>query len=568
MPPLFTSTNINTLLRKVISTARQVHPKVVASGQARVGKLFRARQVVQQVLNDTFPSLQYHPRGPSLALQPAYIVPRFSHSANPRFASPLAQASQAFRSGRSYHRGPIPRGPGMITNVGLGSARTFATAPTAISSHIPLGFRAISLLLDEHDDLLPQPVRYKTYVSTWSRNKNKYRRHRQHRRRTHLSNSSLCGAWYAAVNTVDTYRHADLTQLDKYFPLPSSTQTDPTLPPRSDELITHGTLAILQIPLSPDFSPNLQALFTPTPDLTFDESMIGVTVLSKLTRGLMPIHEAFGLYQSHRVLPLLYKLDGLGLLDARDQIVNTELEAEHDLDGRLTCMRIVFHERSVSDIRRLLGETLKDEEEGQWWSLWQEKNLPSETLGGLGLSMPDGTSLEDWSSNSGSSFTSSESSNKHLGRPSVPPRMSSWTEDSTISLVIPTIDVSITSTESADLEDDQVQVELSLTPPEAYSWPSSADISPMASPPPQLTSLNISTLSEMSFGQSEGVASVWSVSPSEDDSDVESSVGEDVVAASEVWSLASGMQESVPPSPSDITRWNGSGEGFGFAQPW
>ncbi|GFZ42770.1 hypothetical protein JCM24511_00488 [Saitozyma sp. JCM 24511] len=543
----FTSTTITTLLRKVAAAAKQVHPTVPAPA-ARGGTLplprgasglRRARNAVEQVIRETFPSLhtpQLHPALEPIRLAPRHGVPRAPGSSF-RYGS-----TSAFRTAYRLPHG-APRGAAMNAHVGLGSARTFASGPTQslVQSKVPIGFRAFASLLndEDHDRVLPRASRYRPYSrpakSAGSRLRRSARR---------VPNPS--------VSSVDSVA---LNQLSFYFPRVrrSPGVADVPLPPTPETLVTPGKTTTLSLPLSPD----LHALLEPTTEVTYQDAEIGLTILAHLPRGVLDVSEAFDLHRCHRIIPLVAKLQSLGVLDNTEfGTPSAALYVVRNAMGQPDILRITFVGRSVSDVHALLGESLRPNEEGDWWYLHDADERPSDDL------TPESRAiLEDWQPSSPAA-----SSTRANERERVPLVVNA---DSSVELVLPLLDA-----------DAPVTVTKGLAHTFTDSWPSSGTMSPLSASPPSVqspplsdislpsedfpTSLTASLLSELS---QPSISSAWEVPPTDTDSDVESAISLQM-ASSEVWSEGVVEEEIPSPEMSMMSMWSGAEGGFGFAQPW
>ncbi|WWD16712.1 hypothetical protein CI109_101143 [Kwoniella shandongensis] len=524
MPP-FTSTSITTLVRKVASVAKHIHPPAKATmsrtaPNRTINTLHRTRNAIHQLAHQTFPSLatpahQLHNSGQSLrvgargfASQPPIAATKTAR----RLLGPVGRAIQA-----SGKRPKWTHGPSIPANVGLGLARGFASGPAAgVHGKVPMGLRAFASLLDDDNNgkPLPRPSRYSPYARP--------SRTRRHRRSQCSVDSSL------------------IKDMKHYFPLvvPHQTEVIVTLPPLPETLITPGSTAVLALPLAP----SLDALLNPTPTLSYSQTSIGVHIFARLTDGLLPIHSALSLHASTRIIPLLTKLDGLGVLDYHPASPKVKLEVVTDAEGRPDILRLIFEDRSVGNVRELLGESLRETEQGQWWAWYEEKR---------GLELTQGERkemMEQWGSTD--------------EQPRQPLR------ESVEELVFPTLDMST----YIDSDDSALIDSMSSSVP--TSWPTSGSSTPselisrtpsLPSTPSEDGSLTESLLSRLAESNSD---IIWSVYPSDSDSDVESAI-----AVSEEWGEVSSISvlddNEQEQSESVLGRWTGSGEGFGFlAQPW
>lgn len=316
----YTSTSVSTFIRKGAAALRA--PRVLKQVAKR---LAAAQRTLVTAPAPPHPVL----RGPrtTRSLPP----PNFAHARSVRYGTP------------SFASAARPRGG--VQNVGLGKARTFATAPPVGSvpggaQNVPVILRAFAQLLD--DDDLPKPTRYTPYVRRPTRRaasqRTKSRLQRQQRR--------SCGASVTSCSTEGKIR-----ELAAYFPLPFQRQeTEVPLPPVPEVLLTPGHVTTLSLALAP----SLDALLDPTPRISYADAEVGVAILAGLTQGLMPLHEAYAAAGA-RIIPLLSKLDALGVLDPRG-FPATTLEVSLDADGNPDILRVIFAERCAEDVRELLGD--------------------------------------------------------------------------------------------------------------------------------------------------------------------------------------------------------------------
>ncbi|WWC68819.1 uncharacterized protein I206_102754 [Kwoniella pini CBS 10737] len=548
MPPLFTSTSWTTLIRKA-AVAIMYAPKpaiaIKATPKRTINNIQKARQVFHQVIHSSFPSLSTPAHQLNYATIPIRTSARgFASSSKASHTSQrLSPVRQSLQSTGS--RPKWVNGPSIPANVGLGKARNFSSAPhvQAMQSHVPMVFRAFATLLDDEDKKfslkgLPKASRYTPY--------SKSRLARRQRTKRVNSNHSIDSSF--------------IEDLKHFFPIPtraSSQAVIVTLPVEPETLVTEGKTTILALPLSP----SLEALLSPMAQISYNDTSIGISILAKLTEGLFPIHNAFSLHSSTRIIPLLTKLDGLGVLDQHPGLANTQAEVVHDTDGQPDILRLIFIDRSVSDVKTLLGESLRPSEEGEWWALYEEQ--PDRKME---LNQNERKEImEQWDNSSLKTVEPSTSE----------------------SLLFPTLDMSVNH-HHQEMEFNHGTNEVifdiseSILSSPSNSWPSSGSSTPspietplsdeegssmsLSSSTESLTASLLSRLSDTSNDES-----VWSVYPSDSDSDIESSFSE---AEAEDWNT---VEQLVTSSPSEedgnegqvMVTWSGSGEGFGFlAQPW
>ncbi|WVW79932.1 hypothetical protein I302_101903 [Kwoniella bestiolae CBS 10118] len=541
MPPLFTSTSWTTLVRKVASAMVYAPKPAVAIKVTPKRTTINHIQKVRQVIQQSFPSL---------------AIP--SHQLNHSYATiPLKSSSRQFSSSTKAAKrlGPVrqglnqvgarPRwvnGPSIQANVGLGNARTFvsSTYPTAqnvVNGKVPMVFRAfVSLMEDEENKLsgnkgLPRASRYTPYIK--SKSARRIRR--------------------SSTRSIDS---SFIEDLKHYFPLPtrsSAQEITVTLPLLPETLITEGKTTILALPLSP----SLEALLLPTSQIRYNETEIGISILSRLTRGLLSIHNAFSLHSSTRIIPLLNKLDGLGVLDYHPHgLGRVEAEVVNDGDDQPDILRLIFHHRSISDVRMLLGESLRENEEGQWWALYDDSRLEME------LNQNERKEImENWTSPVVQPITPQAKNNEQLVFPTLDMSQGEVLFDISESILSSPSDSwpSTPSGFSTPLPTDSPISDIDLNDDDA-------SMSMLSS----TGSLTESLLSRFSSSSDEAQG-VWSVHPSDSDSDVESSSVfsqevEEWNAVDQILSASNGEEQEVEEV---MVSWSGSGEGFGFlAQPW
>lgn len=265
-------------------------------------------------------------------------IPWRMHIAHWRMAARLALAPQAPRlqpapqfarinrypAFRSSARPSIPRIPAGH-NVGLGSARAFSSGPAAkTANNVPIFLRAFTQVFDEDKEgKLPTARRYIPYPPP--RGQRTQRTHQRAQRRRRCSETS----------------HASLlADLAHFFP----TRGPLVLPPTPETLITPGVESTLSLPLAPGLD---SLLAVATPEVSYADAEVGSAVLATL----LPLGDAISL-ASARVLPLLARLESLGVLDDRAW-PRTKLQVEMR-DSRPDILRVVFESRSSEDITALL----------------------------------------------------------------------------------------------------------------------------------------------------------------------------------------------------------------------
>ncbi|CAD6564919.1 MAG: hypothetical protein TREMPRED_000398 [Tremellales sp. Tagirdzhanova-0007] len=381
MPPLFTATNVTTLLRKVVHAARYVHPRATVP-ISPASKIQRVRLSVQSALRETFTSLSV-PANQAYALHPAQISSRgYASYATKLRGTPLNRAGHQFKTNgfRPVQAAEL-RGSKRITNVGVGYARTFATTGTfaadplisATQANASIVLRAFSKLLqdDQSSDTLPRATPYTSCKSRSPMRREK--RRLSARRGVRTVSGCLRSSGSCSIDHVDTccIRRPRLSDVYHYFPLPARACEDAIdLPLLPEEIATPGRTSTLSIGLLPSDD----ALLIPTTSISFNELEVGVTVFANLTEGVVNLMTAFSIYGSTRVIPLLAKLESLGVVkNAESYGPATSAEVLFDSEGRPCDLLIHFHDRSELDVRAILGETLK-EEQSTWYNLVEKES--------------------------------------------------------------------------------------------------------------------------------------------------------------------------------------------------
>ncbi|KAI9632369.1 uncharacterized protein MKK02DRAFT_40672 [Dioszegia hungarica] len=533
MPAPWTSTTFSSILRQAIAVAKNV-PLASRAGAALTGR--RARQALQ-VFQEALPTLTEsagHLNGRPLAYatEPIRLGTR-SHRPMSAHAR-MHAAGRNFRSGSGGSRS-WKAGPSMArSNVGLGSARTFASGPTSSAvSNVPVVLRAFVSLLDdeEFNHKLPRATRYTPYKPRKST--------RQARRRhTRRAASIAC--------SVDS--RLSISELSHFFPYISTSTATPSLPPTVDTLVTPGTTAILSLPLSP----SLSALLSSTTQVPYAAAEVGVSVLSSLSMGVLGLQEAFSLHYWHRIGPLLARLDDLGFLGGESgRGVRHEMIV--DSTGRPDILRLTFSDRSEADVMQLLDGWLVEEGGRTWWGLREISEVGGETeMGAMKLSNGERKEMmEDWD----------ESGNGAV--PQVIFDADAPAEGSTVDLIFPSLEtglpVEMDQAYWSPLSPSSGSPHSLHSPISDYELESdfsmgSGSGSPI-SPNSPVGSLSTSILSQLSSLPSED-SRRWSVHPSEDDLEVESAVSEMWSGAgSEVWDEEDMVEVQL--------SWAGVGQGMG-----
>jgi hypothetical protein len=351
--------------------------------------------------------------------------------------------------------------------------------------------------------------------------------------------------------------------LSHYFPQIRTTHTDKPSLLLPERLVHPGTTTILTIGLSTTF----QEILEQTANVSYRDAEIGLTVFANLFSGLVPLMDAFEKYRSSRVMPLISKLESLGLIDTDGCGPSTHLEYTTDSVGTIETLRVVFDGRNEGDVRKILGETLLEKGEEVWFAIHED--YQREVDAGS-LSPNERLELsEHWDSSyeagdQAKSTASSSQVEEVLAWGSQPiPRVNPVHDidlsRSNIDLIFPS-----PNTFSGRLltiyEDDYA----TLTQPEPYTYPSNAtsttSLSDLWSTP------TASFISEMVGSGTP--SSEWSAPPSEVDSDLEADM------AMSSWSSGSDEAMDVEMAlerrdeSSDEDSWTNTIRGGGLMQPW
>lgn len=533
--PLFTSTHITTALRAAVRAARSLPRASKAKAIKHVQvHIHDARLAINRLALETFPSLSTHHQSVR-ALEPIHLHlggrsyrPMSTHAR-------LRTAGQTFRTGAGIVIPPAMRSGGTASRVGLGSARGFASGAGAGGhvQNVPMVLRAFASLIDDEHKSLPRPTRYMPYNP---------RRTRVRRVRA------------ASTST-------RISEFSHYFPFPAlaRSQSPVTLPPTAETLVTPGTTATLSLPLSP----SLSALLDPTPRVPFADAQVGIAVLSTLTEGVVSLHHAFSLHFADRILPLLAHIDALGVVGPHPG--GARYEVMYDPEGQPDILRIIFNDRSVNDVRTLLGERLYSE---GWYALYEaDKGEPIKDTAVLSV-YEQGEMMEDWTG------VTRENHSPELVMPVLDASVSlptthqledTWSSPSSCCTPISGLDYDI------DVGDFSQHSSPVIASPSSYgSYGSHGSYTSSTDSGQSLTASLLSQLSASSPSSGE-----WAVPPSQDDSDVESTISAELIGElSEVWDVDA-VEDLVAMRGNGGSEWSGSayiwagsGEGFGLAQPW
>ncbi|KAL1409515.1 hypothetical protein Q8F55_003498 [Vanrija albida] len=502
-----TSTSLSTLLRKAAASVR-------APARPAAHIHARLRTALSRALHATFTSLS----------TPAHLL---SHAAAPARVNYATHAAYkpfngAFRRTTFRPSARTPRGAAIPASTGLGAARTFATTPPAgafpgsgATGNVPVVLRAFaSIFDDEGEATLPRAARYTPYVRATRKQRAAKAGIRAPRRKPRTPSTA-------------SERSAILRELAHYFPLGAVAEDAAVeLPPTPESLVTPGAVATLALPLAA----NLGLLLAPTPNVPYADAEIGVAVLARLTAGILPLHEAYAL-GSGRVIPLLARLEGLGVLDPLNGGPAVSVEITTDHHGNLDILRIVFAERSAGDVIALLGDTL-DVDGGVWWALSERRK--AERLSAT----EEHQIMEVWDD-----------------APRAPRPAASMSAASVHELVMPTLDLSMVPTvvrSDASWPPSPALSAASFPASSGTSTPASFDHIELYSTWSSSPSAPASLLSSIADSFSDVSDDGWSVSPSDEDQDVASAWADDADSA----------------EVEDVIAASWETRGFGLMQPW
>lgn len=491
------------------------------------------------------------------------------------------------------------------TQVGLGSARTYASGPAmnAYQAKVPMGLRALASLISEGDNAreLPQPKLYRPYRRPRQRRlTNSKRIRRSVSRQSHYSIDSTAISTASGISWSSNTSRA--SELRRYFPLPRRSTPTLNLAPLPEDLVTPGRVTVLTLPLAWDYD----RIFNPTPRNTYPDTAIGLAVLADLLRPIPDIYEYLMRNQSLRIFPLIAKLESLGVFN-RDMHPAVAHEVEYNAMDEAQSMRFVFYERSIADVQALLGESLRQGEEDVWWTLDEADGTDVDhqlealqqvrPFADLGLSCGDFTPgersemAEHWADVQAMPFPTSIGPGAAIVEPEMElrfPRLDTaihhahtsparpldvedmadaeeiqeWQDQSASGIISPNTSFGSDHLSESGSDFDTGSIFSSSSSSDQGSFDRSFDAS--------------SFISQLSDSSSHGSGSVhgeeWAVEPSEADSEIARmwSSASDVAArgVSRVRNVLAARSLEESAVAEELGSWNGTGEGFGMAQNW
>ncbi|KAK1920963.1 hypothetical protein DB88DRAFT_501686 [Papiliotrema laurentii] len=537
--PAFTATSWTTFVRRAVSTVRQQVVHKTASKAVILGRN-RALQFARQAIEETFPSVS----------QPTFqrLQPRLATLPIP--IHPLRQAGQNVRMGGFRFAPHHPRGPAIVARVGLNPSRGFASS--TVGGATPGAHMVLRAFASTIDD--PSLPRWSPVVSYPPR-KHQPRRHRR----------KLPHCLLSRQNNVDVGPKRSIRDIEYYFTPPQVAEFAHYFPIRGRAPVVAPTPILPEMLVTPDVYTTLQIALDPVEDdsrstleVSYAAAEVGVTVFSDLLRGIIPLMQAFSSHASTKVNPLLYRLQSLGVFDETGD--TTPKISSVQLDGVASALSITFPNRSIDDVRALLGEVSG---EGDWYQLSQVSLLREAEVVAL---------TEHWSDRPSSPLGQSVAMSGPTDSMS-----SSASRSVEILDAIPDLGISAYSTEecSSEAEDGIYDVGMSSaelviphidlsqsTVTYRTTFRPSVPLAPATYAPPDVeASPEVSRVWSDLESSASSVHSPWSV-PSSDVDDLESILS-DMEENDDSLSLPSSPVESRPPSPD--SGWE---SGYGVMLPF
>lgn len=352
MPPFVQSTNWTSLVRQ----AGRLLTRIGVKQKAPVARV----QQVARHIRHTFPSLStpahqlehayaYAPL-PRAQAQSAYTRAQQLHQAR----RPFTRAARGFRTATNTRRPTIPA----PCNVGLGTARNYAYAAgpssasgTMVSVNVPHVLRALASLLDSDLDKVPKGSVY-TAVDM----------RRLARVAIEVSRAPARSIKSDSDSTVRAFEHyfhpAPAPNVAQAVSVSGAAGAGLLIP---SELVTEGFNTTLTIPLAASYHSILEL----PPNEPYSGSDLGVRKFANLLGGVLTLHQIIHNRASHFVIPLMDKLDSLGVTDP----ATCEMHISYIDHALPESISLKFVDRSAADVRKLLGESLRSAREGEWWVL-------------------------------------------------------------------------------------------------------------------------------------------------------------------------------------------------------
>lgn len=419
----------------------------------------------------------------------------------------------------------------MVSQVGLGSARSYSSTFTSRgvqNTHVILR----SLIgFDTEREKFPKATRYDSFPPR------RVNRRRANKRRPPRMNCPDIGRRTPSISSVDFY-----------FPFQQKVATveEPIMP---EQLVTLGVTTTLTIALDP----SLDDILLPMTDVPYRDAEIGLNIMAGLLKGITAISEMYSLHATHRVIPLLAKLESYGLLREEGELA-AQMWVERAGDGIVDVLHVVFPSRSVANVRAILGESLA---QGDWFRIVESKPLtPSETeemkerWDGVGLPLVVEDDSPAQPDESAMSTLSSVEGSYHGTLDDLPHVDSPVYASSTLTPAM----YQAFSAEMDQYDQDQVE-ELIFPRMEMHDSAMSFEVAEDG------LDASVAWSSDLDPTDSEGGSIIWSSPPSEDD-DLDS------VMSDMEWSGASSPMSPLITRPASPEMSRVSGSGYGILQPW
>lgn len=317
-----------------------------------------------------------------------------------------------------------------------------------------------------------------------------------------------------------------------------------------EQLVTPGTTTTLLIALDP----SLDDILLPLTNLSYRDAEVGLSVMAGLLKGIGAISEAYTLHATQRVIPLLAKLESYGMLQEMGE-TTPQLWVERARDGMPDVLHVVFPSRSTLDVRKILGESLSQED---WFKLFEsvpytpsESEQMRERWDSTGPSVMEADSVEVDPAESSLSVSSTRQGSYHGTLDDLPHVDSSIYASTTLT---PAASQHLLDS-LASFEQSQVE-DLVFPRMEIQDSTMSFDLAEST------LGASLAWSSESEPVDSNGGSIIWSSPPSEVDDDLDS------VISDMEWSETSTPISPVDSRPASRTMSWVSGNGYGILQPW
>lgn len=275
------------------------------------------------------------------------------------------------------------RGPGVVSNLGIGSSRNFSSHGAGkvfseINRNVPVGMRALADKLRDLDEdarkkkqSAGQP---RAQVAKGGKVNKALKRHEK-------AMGIRGSRWSAsAARAIARAQKEQLSaEYNEYFPAPVAVKPAVQQPTVSANIpATHQDVTTyLLVPLCP----SLADLVTGDPSLS---PLNDIPATPNLLRQVLPMHAAFDRHIRLRVTPLLLRLQGYGALDmspevwladeyrTRDGRMEVIFAPGEDGESVPDALRITFDARTVDQVRSMMGVRRYEEE---WAHVYSVPNV-------------------------------------------------------------------------------------------------------------------------------------------------------------------------------------------------